>query len=466
MLFRSFDVKGKQRVEFFNATNKREDYNPSTSPSAATWANINDEPQAKQLLSSLNASRWLMNDKSYISLGYQFQHLRNDVLSRISTHTIASPFTSGSRNVETDAQSSSDSHTWVQHFVQNITPALIFVTKLKEEIISNNGSSTSLPYTSGGISSGGSNYFVTTENKISRTGEAVSLRYSGIPKTSLYAEGELQQNRNWLSKLSSSSTTYIENIDRGPEGNATLGMRYSFNSKLNLTSELKYKETDHSYNTINNNDAAMTINRMKAGSDSWSSRLAYKPFKWFENSLRLQLINSVYGIQSKGLDTNNADWIKSQGSQRVYTYNVVLQPLDQWMFDLGYSLNNFKVSTPASQKAIGSSNGGIPVFTANVYTYLLTTSYIPLENLSFYNSIQYARAKNFNNYGNTLTTSSGMPFGVDNENYNITTGIKWSPKKNLSIEPHYAYYGYRANQSLDYGNYSAHVFWLDTKYSW
>jgi hypothetical protein len=240
-----------------------------------------------------------------------------------------------------------------------------------------------------------------------------------------------------------------------------MGVRYAPNSKFNMTSNIRRKSDHNTYNILSNNDAALTISRLQTTFNEWSNRFTWKPAKWVENSFRVQLLDNVYRVQS--LDkvgfTGNTDWIKSQGNSRIFTYNVVFQPLDEWLFDLGYSLNNFKVSTPASQTAV--SGGGIPVFEANFHTWLLTGSYAPREDLSFFTGFQYSRAKDFDSQG-----FAGMPYGVDNEHYDANVGMKWSPRENLTLEPRYAYYSYRANQSVDYGNYSAHVAWLDCSLDW
>ena len=443
------NLSGQQRAEFSGGRSFRED------DSTTSFRSYAQEPQTKQLVSSLKADRWLVDDKTYLSFGYQFNHSRNDWLETIRNYDTTGATTSSSNNRVADAQATRDSHSWVQHFVTNLTPDLNFVTKFKEEIVAQTGTGFA-----DGYDPGGSDRAVESENKITRTGESISLRYSGLPKTSLYTDWDFQQTRNWYSKdrIGSSHTEYV---DRSPEVTGVMGVRYAPNSKFNMTSNIRRKSDHNTYNILSNNDAALTISRLQTTFNEWSNRFTWKPAKWVENSFRVQLLDNVYRVQS--LDkvgfTGNTDWIKSQGNSRIFTYNVVFQPLDEWLFDLGYSLNNFKVSTPASQTAV--SGGGIPVFEADFHTWLLTTSYAPREDLSFFTGFQYSRAKDFDSQG-----FAGMPYGVDNEHYDANVGMKWSPRENLTLEPRYAYYSYRANQSVDYGNYSAHVAWLDCSLDW
>jgi hypothetical protein len=303
---------------------------------------------------------------------------------------------------------------------------------------------------------------VESEEYIVRTGESISLRYSGIPKTSLYTDWDFQQTRDWQTKIRVDSS-YTENLDKSPEITGVIGARYVPNSKVNMTSQLRRRSKHDTYNTFSNSHPGMAISRLESESDEWNSRLTWKPAKWLQNSFRLQLLDTVYRVQTSPQYVVDNDWIKSNGNSRIYTYDVSVQPWDEWMFNLGASLNQFKVSTPASQTAV--SGGGIPVFVADVYTLLFSTSYAPKENFSVFSSAQYSRANDFNAQG-----FDGIPYGVNNERYDISLGMKWSPRKDLTLSPRYGYYSYRANPndnlSMDYGNYSAHVAWLDFTYDW
>jgi hypothetical protein len=443
------NLSGRQRVEFSGGRSFRED------DSTTAFRSYAQEPQTKQLVSSLKADRWIVDDKTYMAFAYQFHHSRNDWLETIRNYDATGAITSSSNNRVADAQATRDSHSWVQHFVTNLTPNLNFVTKLKEEIVAQTGTGFA-----DGYDPGGSDRAVESENKITRTGESLSLRYSGLPKTSLYTDWDFQQTRNWYSKdrVGSSHTEYL---DSSPEMTGVMGVRYAFNRQFNMTSNFRRKSDHNTYNILSNNDAAITISRLRTYVNEWNNRLTWKPSKWLESSFRAQLLDNVYRVQSldKTGFTGTTDWIKSQANSRIFTYNVVWQPLEEWMFDLGYSLNNFKVSTPASQTAV--SGGGIPVFEANFHTWLVTTSYAPKDSLSFFTDFQYTRAKDFDSQA-----FAGIPYGVDNEHYDAGIGMKWSPKENITLAPHYAYYSYRANQSMDYGNYSAHAAWFDFNYDW
>lgn len=446
-----FDVQGKQKAEFYSGRTMRQD------DGSASVERTSQEPQTKQLVSSLKADRWTADDKTYVGFGYQFQHLTSDTLETITAYSPTTGLAiSDSHNGVITGQASRDSHSWVQHLSTNLTPNLTISSKLKEEVVASTGSGERIGFL------GGSNRADRSENQVMRTGQSVSLRYSGLPKTSLYTDWDYQQSRSWNSKerVGSSVTEYL---DGNPEITGVMGVRYTFNSKFNLTSNFRKKSDRNTYDIFQNTDTGVAISRIQTESDEWSNRLTWKPNKWFQNSFRLQLLDTVYRTQSVPSVDVNRDWIKSNANSRIYSYDMTLQPSNEWMFNAGASLTQSKVSTPAAQK--DPSAIGIPVFVSNVYTLLFSTSYVPKENLSLYGSAQYSRANDFDSH-----SFYSVPYGPNNEYYDLTVGMKWSPKKDFSIEPHFGYYVYHANPndnySLDYGNYSAQIYWLDTKFNW
>ncbi len=461
-----FNVEGKQRYEFFQNRSFREDSNPGagTGSTAAVFYHDEHEPQAKLLTSSLKADKWIIDDKTYVAAAYQFVHQRNTSQETVGAFNSVRALVSSTKNRVEVSNNLYDANTWVQQLVTNVTSNFNITAKFKEQIAAHHGVTHSNPYL------GGDTVDLDTKDKTITTGESVSLRYNGIPKTSLYSDLDLQQNRYSFSRqVGGTSTYYTPGIDNNPNLTADAGIRYVPNGKVNMTSQAKRESRHNTFDYYSNSDVAIAISRMQTDSNELDNRVTWKPLKWFENSFRLRLIDTIYHIQTTPQYTSgNTDWEKSQSNQRVYTYNMVVHPVEQFMCDLGYSLDNFKVSTPASQHNVGTgtTNEGVPVFTANIYTWLFTTSFIPRENLSLYSTFEYSRAKNYNGNADSTAATSAMTFGVDNERHDVQVGLKWTPKKDLSIEPHYAYYSYRSNQSVDYGNYSAHLFMLEAKYNW
>ena len=106
---------------------------------------------------------------------------------------------------------------------------------------------------------------------------------------------------------------------------------------------------------------------------------------------------------------------------------------------------------------------------------MFSTSYAPTEKLSIFSSLGYSMAHNRNTYSQWAVdeglsilslVNRGLTIGSHADWYDAELGLKWEPKKDLTIEPHYAYYGYRVKDSVETGNYSAHIVWLDVSKKW
>ncbi len=472
-----FTLKGQGSYEFFDASNSRE-YKALSVITGTTQNVIRQEsqPQTKLLTTNVMAERWSLNDKTYVSLGYRFGHNHNSEIISLRTYTVDNVLT-GTLSKDGLGLTNQDTHTWTGQLMSNLTEDLNFTTKAKAELISRHSSG---DYFSDTTSPPDGIYeyinAAMVENKIMRTGESAALRYNGIPKTSLYAEMDLEQESNWVTEAENhpqaSSNTKVnrEEIARNSNLIETLGARFVPTRTVNMTTQYKHSFMGQTFNTLYKTPAIALnynsiFNRMNLDIDETASKVSWKPVKWLENSLKYKVAERVYHTNAV-----SEDWEKAQLSEQDYIYDLMLMPTDALMFNLSYSLQDLKASTRESQITDNGVYGsyptgivGIPVFTANVYTWMFTTSYAPKDNFSIFNTVEYSRAKNPNN---PPAETSSMRYGVDDQWWNMTYGVRWSPKKDLTIEPHYAYYSFIANQSTEAGNYSAHVMWLDLKYNW
>jgi len=471
---KGFTVKAQGNYEFYEAENSRNYQALATYTVATNQSDVKqlNQLQSKVLASTLMADRWSVNDDTYVAFGYHFARNRSTEIINVNTYN-SSYAPIGTVNNVGFAVNTQDTNTWIAQFMHNITPALNFNTKFKAEMITRRGigeydiDSTNPPDGIANRIDGN-----TTENKIYRTGESAGLRYNGIPRTSLYSEVEFQQERNWVSEArdevgfqgTSATSVSREQIARNPTLIQTVGARFAPTKTVNLTTQFKHSFGGQTFDTVWKSDPVSLnrdsfFNKMNIDKTEVASKISWKPFKWLENSFKNKMIEYVYHTNAV-----TEDWEKAGMSERDYIYDITLTPNDSWMFNLSYNLQNLKSSTRQSQTPdVASTSIGVPVFTANVYTWMFTTSYAPRENLSVFNSVEFSRAKNpNNNYTNTGT----LRYGVDDQWWNTTIGVRWNPRKDLTIEPHYAYYSFRTGQSVESGNYSAQVIWLETKLTW
>lgn len=475
-------IKGKQSYEFVDGSSRRVEQQ-FTFPGDGTAADSKIRvqsilPQTKLLTSSVRAERWSLNDQTFVSAGYIFAHSRDteiETTREYSSNWVLTGYTFP-ENKNGYAVNEEDKNAWTAELMSSILPSLTFTTKFKAEVTSRKSSSEhDLDAATGALPG----FAVTStdsakvENNIVRTGETVALQYNGLPKTSLYTNLDLEQERSWLVEsrnnlTSPSSLIDFEDITNTPKFVETVGARFFPIKSVTLTTDYKYKTSDAKYNNLYNNvpTGENFFDRLEVNTNEVNGKVSWKPFKWLQNSAAVKLAQNVYHTMYV-----TQDWEKSQQSEKDFNYDITIQPLDPLMFNVGYSLQWLKASTPASSQPLtGTTVIYVPTFTGNVNSWMFTTSYAPKDNLSVFNTISYSRAKNAQNneISNQVTNAAGgssaaLAYAIDDEWWDSTVGIDWSPRKDLKLGPHYAYYSFRSHQGIDAGNYSAHVIWLDLK---
>lgn len=469
-----FKVSGEQRWEFLHESTMREERNISSNGVAADnkIRRQDQKPQADLSSTSLLGEKWLIEDKTFLSLGYRYQKVKNYELENLTEHDAnGSPasYSSPKNKMNATADNALGSHTWIGHFLSNPLKSLSLIAKLKTEVIRNRGSST-YPSDTTNPPNGVMNTFDYSDNKHSalRFGENISLRYTGLPKTSLYTEVELEQAKSHLSEerdsigVESAHDQTNEEVSRETlthiiKSVFTAGARVVPASYLNWTGQVRYikgmSDYDDKYEFVSSGSAKSAFfDALGTEANEATTKLTLKPVNWLQNSLRYKYVDRRYEARAEAQDA-----VKSTMVSHIFTYDIFWQPLDNFLLDVAFSRDQSKTNTAAA--SLGSRK--LPGFVADVNSFLLSASYTPHAKITLTNSVQYSVADNFDDYSDT-----GIPFGEDYEAYDITSGIQWTPKEDITISPNYSYSSYAANPDTEASDYTAHTVWLDLSCKW
>ncbi|MDO8674900.1 MAG: hypothetical protein Q7K71_02125 [Candidatus Omnitrophota bacterium] len=468
-------LAGEQKFSYFHEDSLREEKLLTTGTALTADNKMRRQwqsPQTDLLTTTLKGDKWFLNDKNYLSLAYRYANLDNSELENILEYkkdgTLFN-YTNPKSAINATSNTSYNDHIWTGNYVSNITSTLNFISKFKTEVISKRGSST---YPHDDDANAAPNGIINTtdvstmENKVFKLGESASLRYNAIPHTTLYTEIEGEQTRNWLTEerdsiAGESAAATGEQLARETLTHIsktvwTIGARIIPSKTLNMTMQYKHKWEDNDYDDIIDTPGSLSksafIDDMRLKSDDVGARISWKPFSKIEAIFRYKLSDNIYLPRFE-----NQVAQKSKMLSNVFTYDLNLQPIDPWFLTLSFSQDSSKVSTPAASNL----SPQLPGFTSNVNSFLASSSYVIDEKLNFTNTYQYSIADNFADL-----QSSGYFYGASFKRYDIGAGLQWSPKKDLTIEPHYTYYYYADNKDAGGSNYSAHAMWLDAKFNW
>ena len=203
-----FNIHGEQRWEQARSENLREEDNLSTTSGANTVIHRqNQVPISNLLTTTLGGERSFLNDKVFVSSGYNFSHIKNSEFETVAEYDDTGAlhnYTYPEQEPNNHANSHYDSHVWVENLVITPWKALSLGTKLRSEVIKRHSNSTRNHDSYKTDTLGNSNApdgvidytdYNLADTKAMRWGEQFSVRFSGIPRTALYTELELEQTR-------------------------------------------------------------------------------------------------------------------------------------------------------------------------------------------------------------------------------------------------------------------------------
>ena len=465
-----FDVTGEQRFETVNSSLFREEKDVSTTSTAAdkTIRRQTQEPGSKELSTTIQAEKWFDDNRSYVSFGYRYESIENDEQETIFEYNAAGVKTNLSSYAEQKpnayAHNQMDAHTLIGQCMRKITPALSLSTKVKSEFMNRDGESIYPDDRGGAVPDGvyDSIEYNDTRNTALSFGETFSLRYSGFERTSVYADAEFGQVNNDLSEEQHNiSRTLLWDRDTKTFTTSSLfslGTRTILTKTLSLTAQLKRlnKSDDYDHKKKNRDSGINSafFDSLKESEDKSIVKLNWKPTRKVQNSLRYQFSNRLFESRVETQDDE-----QSRTVSHMVTYDVTLQPKDDLLFNIALSNQDMNVSTGASSMG---GTGRTPGFNADVQSALVGASYFPNEDLSYTANFSISRSDNFDDF-----STIGLPLGVSNTHYDLRLGAVWKPKgKDFTVEPHYSYYQYDTDTDAEFGEYKAHVAWIDLDFKW
>lgn len=470
-----FDVKGEQKWQYLRETTLRDEQSLSTNATASEHKERRQyqEVESNSSISTLRGEKWFWQDTGMVALAYRYSKIdisEDEDIREFDQFGNPTSFSNPHNNIGAIADNKTNSNIVTGHFQSQPLSNLLFSAKLKTEIMARRGGSTDPSDTTNppnGIPN--TTEVSLVQNKVDRWGGDLGLRYSGIKRTSLYGNVEVERFNNWIyenrnsiageSAASAGEVFYRETNVYTTKYILTAGSRTVLNKFLNFTTQIRHKNEDSDYDDIRevdptgSSDKSAFFDYLQIGGTDLTTKWTVKPLKQVTGSMRYQYGDNAY-VSRTDAAVNQRSLVLSH----TFTYDLMLQPIDSLLLDLGYMRQLAKTSTPAGNGA----SPKIPGFTANVNTWMLSSSYIISPKWSLNSSFSKADQDNFNDF-----TSTGMPYGVDASWYDASVGLSWIANKTVTVEPKYTYYSYKDNPKTEAGGgYTAHEVWLGVNLNW
>ncbi len=472
---RGFALTGEQRWEFARSENFREERQFSTT-STASDKKIRQQDQAPQAMlatTTLGVARAFWQEKAFFSTGYHYAQLRNREVERIQEYNengVRTNFSNNEQKLDSYAANKYHTHTWVGNLMVSPFQSLNLGTKFKAEVLRRRSNSSypsdAVPNSTGGSTPNGildRTEASITDNKAVKWGQSFSIRYTGIPRTALYNELDLEQVRVLMREdrqsidgpdagdgTSSGEIFNRETVSKIFRGVWTLGGQVAPWPFLNATAQVRHRQSNVDYDDQRETPATSSSQKsaffdgQNIATNEFATRWTFKPCRWFRPSFRYQLRGDKYATHAE-----NEPIVKTGTLSHIYTYDVTLQPREDLLTTVAFSQQSAYTWTPARYS---NTLANIPSFKANVHTWLFSTEYTPAASVVLTGTLQYTAARNFNDF-----FTYGLPYGADFDEVNLTTGVQWTLKENTKIEAEYGLYHYQPNPNAEVGGYDAHL---------
>ncbi|MEI8344709.1 MAG: hypothetical protein WCG06_01395, partial [Candidatus Omnitrophota bacterium] len=458
--FKEFNWKAEQHWEYTRAKHSRNvTYLSSESAPAASHTEVIDyknQPRSNLIMTTLGLDRWFMKDKVYASGGYRFSEVDNWDIMNVLLLKPDGTFLPGSNVIASPATNRLVTQTWVGCLMTTLFNPLSIIGKVKIEEAHRRGEATRATDSD---TDGLINSYTVSDNtdKISRLGESISLRYSGIPRVALYNDYEFEQNHNNVFKnfVSGNSRIYYQDINDQFIGSGTIGARIIPWNQVTLTIQDRYKREDNGYDRpLISGSPLRLIDAQAITSDEATLGVAWKPNRYFQPAFRYQLVDMVYKVACPRTPDyfDEADQLSN-----VYTWDLTSLPTDQLLLNASFSMTDGKATTT---NRYVSTIASAPTFNFDSYTTLFSASYSVNKDVTLIGTADYTRAVNFNDF-----SSVSVPLGADFHQADMTFGCRWQVRKDFTLEPKFGWYTYQANEA-EVGSFTAQTYFLEGKMKW
>lgn len=282
--------------------------------------------------------------------------------------------------------------------------------------------------------------------------ENVSLRFTGLPYTSLFAEARLEQERvGAFEQQVGGDHPFLRDTDVDGDANDwRVGFYSSPLSTVSLGGHYRQRNKDTDYDHIRDDTVSYPafIQDRQINTHEFEAKLTWRPLNWLKSTLTYQLVDTDFDSATPGgalrAGTFNAN---------VYSANLILTPFTRWHFSGTFHYYD-------SRSASAHNNvPSIAPYRGDIYGALATATYMLSTNTDLMASYSFSRA----DYGQH--NYAGLPLGIDYDWHVLQAGISRRFRR-VAANLQYALYEYAEPSSRGFNDYTAHGVFATLTFRW
>jgi mono/diheme cytochrome c family protein len=293
--------------------------------------------------------------------------------------------------------------------------------------------------------------------------ESLGLRYTKIPFTTLFADGRFQQEK--IAQTDSDiqpapalsfaeDTTYTSRLY-----DARAGLSTSPWQSVSFSAHYRRYEDDSRYKT---NEVAQPVGGYP-GFISWrdlltdeaEAKLSLRPVTWLKTMFTYQFVTTDYKQDTRTAFTLVPPATYSPGgfllagkyNSHIYSVGATITPFQRLVLCGTFSYQDSKTAT--------DSSGLIPPYKGDVYSALLSGTYILDQTTDLALSYSFSRGDYWDD--RTITPTTPLPLGIKYQQHALQAALIRRISKHLTTRLQYGFYYYDEPSLAGADNYRAHT---------
>jgi hypothetical protein len=302
-----------------------------------------------------------------------------------------------------------------------------------------------------------------------KTSQTVALRFTKIPYTVLFADGQFAQDgiAHFEEEVGATSPdAFTLDTDYN---NRLQDLRAGFDTSPwqwgSWSAHYRYRDSDSDYDHPIDTAPGYPgfIRHRKIQTDEAETRLTLRPVYWFKASLGYQWTSSEYstatdpllGVPFFGDISPGGGILAGRYRANIYSVSATWIPAQRFYFTGLFSYSDSRTETWAQQ------NGGPVVpYAGDIYSVMASANYALNSRTALKASYAFSRgAFGQNNAG-------GLPLGLDYTQHGLAAGIsrEWSSRVSTSLR--YQFYQYHEPSTGSLNDFTAHGVFATVTLKW
>ena len=293
--------------------------------------------------------------------------------------------------------------------------------------------------------------------------ENVSLRYTRIPYTVLFAESQLQQES--LARFEMGQQRGAEFTRDADEDIESAEYRAGFNAspwqRLSLGASVKHSLKSTGYGNIKTGitlpDYPGFIEWRDIEDNQIEARLVYRATSWMRTSFNYRIEQTDFNSATTPIFVLSPGGAIEAATQRahVYSVNAVLTPFSRLFLSDTFSYSDSRTAT-----AFDGSDGLVS-YQGNVYSLLTSGTFALNQKTGLNASFAYSKS----DYGQN-NQATGLPAGINYERHELRVGVTRRLARGLVMNLAYGFSQYREPTSGGADDFTAHSVFATLTIPW